>query len=106
MSSNAGKGGSQSENLNSNMNSKGSFGIGAVMSGSGYYGGSSNDYGGGGGSSYIGNSKLSNKKMYCYNCEESSNETTKTISTTDVSEKPISNYAKRGNGYVKITLIK
>ncbi len=106
VSGNAGKGGSQSEDLNSNMNSKGSFGIGAVMSGSGYYGGSSNDYGGGGGSSYIGNSKLSNKQMYCYNCEESSNETTKTISTTDVSEKPISNYAKKGNGYAKITLIK
>ena len=105
VSSNAGKGGSQNENLNSNMNSKGSFGIGAVMSGSGYYGGSSNDYGGGGGSSYIGNSKLSNKQMYCYNCEESSNESTKTISTTNVSETPIENYAKKGAGHAKITKI-
>ena len=105
VSSNAGKGGSQSEDLNSNMNSKGSFGMGAVMSGSGYYGGSSNDYGGGGGSSYIGNSKLSNKQMYCYNCKESNDESTKTISTTNVSETPTTNYAKIGNGYAKITKI-
>jgi len=43
--------------------------------------------------------------MYCYNCEESSEESTKTISTTNVSEEAISNYAKIGNGYARITLI-
>ena len=43
--------------------------------------------------------------MYCYNCEESNEESTKTISTANVSEVPISNYAKIGNGYAKITLI-
>jgi len=43
--------------------------------------------------------------MYCYNCEESTDESTKTVSTTNVSETPISNYAKKGNGYAKITYI-
>lgn len=43
--------------------------------------------------------------MYCYNCKESSEESTKTIFTTNVSEIPISNYVKKGNGYVKITYI-
>ena len=56
----------------------------------------------GGGSGYIGNSLLSNKVMYCYKCTASSSENTKTISTDNVSSTPISNYAKKGNGYVKI----
>ena len=43
--------------------------------------------------------------MYCYNCTESNDENTKTISVKDVSETPTSNYAKKGNRYVKITLI-
>ena len=74
--------------------------------GGGYYGGgASNQAGAGGGSGYIGNSNLTNKAMYCYNCEESSDESTKTISTTNVSEIPIDNYAKKGNGYAKITRI-
>ena len=61
--------------------------------------------GAGGGSGYIGNSQLTNKAMYCYNCEESTEESTKTISTTNVSETPISKYAKKGNGYARITII-
>ena len=60
---------------------------------------------GAGGSGYIGNSKLTNKAMYCYDCEESTEESTKTISTTNVSEIPISKYAKKGNGYARITII-
>ncbi|HCY44879.1 MAG TPA: hypothetical protein DHU33_05585 [Firmicutes bacterium] len=59
----------------------------------------------GGGSGYIGNSLLSNKAMYCYNCEESSEESTKTISTTCVEETPTVNCAKKGNGYARITYI-
>lgn len=59
----------------------------------------------GGGSGYIGNSLLSNKAMYRYNCEESSEESTKTISTTCVEETPTSNCAKKGNGYARITYI-
>ena len=73
--------------------------------GGGFLGGGAGLYGGGG-SSYIANPKLTNKAMYCYNCDESSDESTKTISTENVSETPISNYAKKGNGYVKITLMK
>ena len=60
---------------------------------------------GGGGSGYIGNSLLTNKAMYCYNCEESSEENTKTISTTCAEETPTANCAKKGNGYAKITYI-
>ena len=74
--------------------------------GGGYYGGAScRNWSGGGGSGYIGSSLLTNKAMYCYNCNTSDDESTKTISTTDVSETPISQYAKIGNGYAKITYL-
>ena len=72
--------------------------------GGGYYGGGSAAHSGtGGGSSYIGNSSLINTKMYCYNCSASTNSSTNTSSTTNVSSDPVSMYAKKGNGYVKIT---
>lgn len=86
----------------------GSFGQGGISyaagGGAGLYGGGSS-YSGGGGSSYIGNDLLTNKTMYCYNCEESIEVSTKTISTTCVSENPIENCAKKGNGYAKITYL-
>ena len=98
--------------------SNGAFGQGGVSTskygghgGGGYYGGGAGGAasgwcaGGGGGSSYIGNTLLTNKAMYCYNCTESSETSTKTISTTCHSENPTSNCAKEGNGYAKITLI-
>ena len=90
---------------------KSSFGVGASFGsggGSGYYGGGSgwrSGSSGAGGSSYIGNSSLTEKVMYCYNCEESSEESTKTISTTCTSETPTENCAKQGNGYARITLV-
>ena len=34
------------------------------------------------------NTLLTNKAMYCYNCQESTEESTKTISTACVSETP------------------
>ena len=68
--------------------------------GGGFYGGT-----GAGGSGYIGNSLLTNKAMYCYNCEESNEEDTKTISTTCAEEVPTEKCAKKGNGYAKITYI-
>ncbi|MBO5183675.1 MAG: InlB B-repeat-containing protein, partial [Bacilli bacterium] len=92
----------------------GDFGCGAgsttsysVGGGSGFYGGAGDtfEWGATGGSGYIGNSKLTSKKMYCYDCTESSDESTKTISTTNVSETPTENNAKKGNGYAKITLL-
>ena len=74
--------------------------------GAGYYGGGGGDgSGGAGGSGYIGNSDLTNKVMYCYYCTESSDEDTKTVTTTNVSSTATSNYAKQGNGYVRITKI-
>jgi hypothetical protein len=76
--------------------------------GGGYYGGGFNtNYSGagGGGSGYIGNELLTNKEMYCYNCTSSSNVNTKTLSTINYSENPISEYAKVGNGKVRITVL-
>ena len=80
--------------------------IANVGGGSGFYGGKSSTINGaGGGSGYIGNPLLSEKTMYCYNCEESSEENTKTISTTCTSAIPKENCAKIGNGYARITLV-
>ena len=90
---------------------KGYFGQGGTYGsggGGGFYGGSHGwncGSGAGGGSSYIGNSLLTNKAMYCYNCQESTEESTKTISTTCSEETPTKNCAKKGNGYARITLI-
>ncbi len=86
----------------------GSFGQGSSSysgGGGGYYGGSSNFGITGSGSSYIGNSLLTEKSMYCYNCQESSEISTKTISTTCVNSTPKENCAKQGNGYARITLM-
>ena len=77
---------------------------GVAGGGGGFYGGYMNSKTcGSGGSGYIGNTLLKNKSMYCYNCEESSEESTKTIKTIDVSEIPTSKYSKIGNGYARIT---
>ena len=43
--------------------------------------------------------------MYCYNCTESSEESTKTVSTTCAEKTPTENCAKKGNGYARITYI-
>ena len=102
-------------NNNNNYNYNGGYGYGGpnfasynVSSGGGggYFGGGSSWGGSGaGGSGYIGNQLLTNKAMYCYNCSESSEESTKTISTTCVSETPTSNCSKKGNGYARITYL-
>ena len=85
----------------------GSAGVGG--GGGGLYGGYMNNVVGkscgSGGSSYIGNKLLTNKVMYCYNCESSNDESIKTISTTNISEEAVSTYAKKGNGYARITYI-
>ena len=58
--------------------------------GGGWYGGNSITYAAGGGSGYIGYSDLTDKIMYCYNCQESTSEddetNIKTRSTTNVSK--------------------
>lgn len=96
----------------SGSDNSGEFGLGASLlnyvgpgSGGGYYGGGTSEVKSCGGSSYIGNSLLTDKAMYCYNCQESSEESTKTISTTCTSSTPTEKCAKKGNGYAKITLI-
>ena len=100
--STAGTGGTQTSNGSNGSSDWGQNAGG----GGGYYNGGSGGYGGGGGSGYIGNSLLLYKAMYCYNCTESSAETTKTISTTCHSSTPTENCAKEGNGYAKISAIK
>ncbi len=73
---------------------------------------------GGGGSGFIGKSSLTNKSMYCYNCEESNDPATYTVSTTGTStlrdttncpdgfsNSAISKCAKAGNGYARITYL-
>ena len=112
---NGGKSVYYQNNNNSTKLYDGSFGLGGYtigndgggQGGNGFYGGGASDYtyGGGGGSGYIGNSLLKDKVMYCYNCEESNEESTKTISTTCGEETPTSYCAKKGNGYTRITLV-
>ena len=93
-------------------NSKaGTYGAGG--GGGGFYGGGAASFksgdgcasSGAGDSGYIGNQLLTDKSMYCYNCQESTEESTKTISTACVSETPTENCAKIGNGYARITYI-
>ncbi|MBQ8219417.1 MAG: InlB B-repeat-containing protein, partial [Bacilli bacterium] len=89
----------------------GSSDFGGAGGGGGYYGGKGFNVNGGsaGGSGYIGSSRLianilgTVKTMYCYNCAESTATSTKTVSTSNYSSSAVSNYAKAGNGYAKIT---
>ena len=105
--------GTQNSGGNSGSNgTAGNFGLSELTNpsgscgGGGYYGGGTSwGSGGGGGSGYIDNSLLTEKSMYCYNCQESSEESTKTISTTCTSATPTANCAKQGNGYARITLV-
>ena len=93
----------------------GSFGTGgggasnkASGGGAGFYGGGTGfDYGSaaGGGSGYIGNIYLYDKYMICYNCTTSTEESTLTKTVTNASETATADYAKIGNGYVKIMFI-
>ena len=84
--------------------------------GGGFFGGSAHDYAAGGGSGYIANPSLSDKAMYCYDCEESTEANIYTISTTGdnkdssscpngYASSPTTNCAKSGNGYARITLL-
>ena len=43
--------------------------------------------------------------MTCYSCTTSTAATTYTTSVTKVSETATADYAKKGNGYAKITLV-
>ena len=98
--SNGGGGATQTSNGATGGSSWGQIGGG----GGGLYSGGSSGNGGGGGSGYIGNSLLSSKYMYCYNCATSDGTDTKTYTTTNVSSSPTRNYAKSGNGAARITL--
>ena len=120
-----GTGGSQSAAgmANGTSVSAGGFGYGGTGTGSyssaggggGYYGGGGgNTYpgagsaAGGGGSGYIGDlesSSVFTKHMTCYNCATSTDASTMTNTTTNVSSTATSDYAKSGNGYARITYL-
>lgn len=73
--------------------------------GGGWYGGTgaiAPHLPGAGGSGYIGNKKLTNKVMFCYECEQSPDPQTLTVSTQEHSQTATSNYAKEENGFAKI----
>lgn len=73
--------------------------------GGGFYGGGSGGDGGpgGGGSGYINTSMLTDAYMYGYNVQTSSSNDSKTFNTENVSSDAVSKYAKKNDGYVKIT---
>ena len=80
--------------------------------GAGYYGGYMNNVSkkssGQGGSGFIANllsTTTYQKHMTCYNCMKSKKKNMKTNTTENASDVAISDYAKEGNGYAKITLI-
>ena len=85
--------------------------------GSGFYGGHASTLQGkytglpgAGGSGYIGNSSLVSsssviKHMSCYSCTTSTDASTLTYSSTNVSATATSDYSKTGNGYAKITYL-
>ncbi len=76
--------------------------------GGGFYGGGGSSRfhaGAGGGSGYIGNERLTNKEMWCYNCEISEETNLKTSTTTETSAEAKSNTPKQGHGYAKITYL-
>ena len=114
--SDVGVGGTQSSGGNGSIVS-GSFGLGGSITvngtaasggGGGYYGGGTGfAYGSsaGGGSGYIGNNKLYNKYMVCYNCEANSTASIKTITNVQIIYKATADIPKEGNGYAKITLM-
>ena len=79
--------------------------------GGGFYGGKNSNSdgvagaGAAGGSGYIGNSLLTNKVMYCYNCTALDTYSTKTATTTCTNETATENCPKIGSGYAKISYI-
>ncbi len=92
----------------------GSFGLGSGTieetssgGGGGYYGGGSDTYewGGSGGSGYIGNTTLANKYMACYDCVESTEESTYTKSNRRVFTLAVEDASKAGNGHAEILYI-
>lgn len=81
-------------------------GYGGAGGGGGYYGGGSSNRGHGGaagGSGYFDPTTANNAAMYCFDCDESSDEATFTVSVTCVEEEPTPNCAKYGDGYARIT---
>ena len=96
-------------NAPNGSSAQGTYGAGG--GGGGYYGGGAASFstgsncasGGAGGSGYIGNSLLTNKYMYCYNCTTSTEAAAKTYTTTNVSATPTADYAKSGSGAARIT---
>ena len=58
-----------------------------------------------GGTGYIGNLRLKNGVMYCYDCGDNSTASTKTVQYPEVSDEPVEHYSKIGNGYAIVRYI-
>ena len=86
------------------------FGQGAAPGGGGgLYGGYGAEEGvspAGAGSGYIGNTLLTNKKMYGYGVAKNTSESTYTISKSNHSIAAIEKKPKAGNGYARITYLR
>ncbi len=95
------------------LTNSGTFGQGGSLGGGGgwYGGGASYRGGSGGGSGYIGSTKLlssSNvmKHMTCYSCTTNTTSVARTNSnTTNPTSTPVSDVARTGNGYARITYL-
>ena len=110
--SNTCTGGSQTAAGTGNYTTGNGFGLGGYAqslygpgSGAGLFGGGDSETSSCGGSGYVGNNLLKNKSMYCYECSTSNDSNMLTKSGTEVSSDAITNHAKKGNGYARITLI-
>jgi hypothetical protein len=117
--STSGTGYGASQTAGGNGSNAGEFGkggdrksAGGGAGGGGFFGGgaATGDFGAGGGSGFIGSKRLKSiktlqKHMTCYNCSTSEESETYTESTTRVSSNPTSDYAKSGNGFIKITVL-
>lgn len=80
------------------------FDSGASGGGGGYYGGGLGyNTGGNGGFSHVNHPDLQDNRISCYKCD--TNEDYFTYGVSKVSKDPVSNYAKKGNGYAKITYL-
>src|SRR5574344_111405 len=104
-------GGSPSDGGTAGSFGKGGNGLSWSGGGGGLYGGGGGcGAAGGGGSGYISYSSLfssSNieKHMTCYNCQTSTDASTMTNTTTNVSSTATADYAKAGNGHARITYL-
>ncbi|MBR5662861.1 MAG: InlB B-repeat-containing protein [Bacilli bacterium] len=73
--------------------------------GGGGYKGIGTSWVGAGGIAYTANDNVKDSYTYCYKCYESYNNSSRTISTSNISVTPKAKVAKIGDGYAKVTYL-